>query len=187
MNGISLFPSMPEQRIEPLNDAEQRWVTAELGNARTLVDTLSPEDAGAKLTPEVLDRAFKAARASAGENADAANAIINAVGMAFGQYLVDQLGFKWVAVFDKDGSEIAVVALPGKADMLVFPPTLVAKRWGTGTTDFLGYVYKGIQEDQHKLEADWAAGLGNNQPLQRTGAAGKLSWFQRLFKRGPGR
>lgn len=162
-------------------------MTTELGNARTLVDTLSPDAVGAALTPEVLDRAFKAARASAGENADAANAIIIAVGMAFRQYLVDQLGFKWVAVFDKDGSEIAVVALPGKADMLVFPPNLVAKRWATGTTDFLGYVYKGIEEDLHKFEADWAAGPGNNQTLQRTGAAGKLSWFQRLFRCGPGR
>jgi hypothetical protein len=178
---------MAEQRIEPRNDAEQRWVAAELGNARQLVDTLSPGDSGAALTPEVLDRVFKAARASAGENTDAANAVINAVGMAFGQYLVDQLGFKWVAVFDKDGSEIAVVALPGRADVLVFPPNLVAKRWATGTTDFLGYVYKGIEEDLGKFEADWATRPGSNQTLQRTGAAGKLSWFQRFFRRGPGR
>jgi hypothetical protein len=27
----------------------------------------------------------------------------------------------------------------------------------------------------------------HNQPLQRTGAAEKRSWFQRLFERGPGR
>jgi hypothetical protein len=178
---------MAEQRIEPLNDAEQRWVSAEVGNARTLVDQLSPGDAGARLTPAVLDRAYKAARASAGQDADAANAIINSVGMAFGQYLVEQLGFKWVAVFDKDGSEIAVVALPGQADMLVFPPNLVAKRWASGTTDFLGFVYKGIEEELRKFEADRAAGPGNNQPLQRTGAAGKPSWFRRLFGRGPGR
>jgi len=27
----------------------------------------------------------------------------------------------------------------------------------------------------------------HNQTLQRTGAAKKRSWFQRLFRRGPGR
>lgn len=178
---------MNERRIEPLNDAEQRWVATELDDARRLVDALSPADAGAALTPEVLDRAFKAARASAGQDADAANAIINAVGMAFGQYLVEQLGLKWVAVFDDDGSEIAVVGLPGQADMLIFPPNLVAKRWVDGTTDFLGYVYKGIEEDFRKFEADWAARPGNNLPLQRSGAADKPSWFKRLFGRGPGR
>jgi hypothetical protein len=178
---------MAEQRIEPLNDAEQRWITAELGNARALVDSVSPDDAGSALSPIVLDRAFKAARLSAGVDANAANAIINAIGMAFGQYLVDQLGFSWVAVFDKDGSEIAVVALPGQADMLVFPPNLVAKRWASGTTDFLDYVYEGIRKDVKNFEADWAADPRNDRPLPRTGPAVKRSWLRRLFGRGLGR
>jgi hypothetical protein len=178
---------MPDQRIEPLNDAEQQWVTRELANARQLVDLLSPSDAGAALVPEVLDRAYKAAREAAGQSAEAANSVINAVGMALGQYLVDQLGFKWVAVFDKDGSEIAVVALPGEANVLVFPPNLVGKRWVEGTTDFLCYVYKGIEEDLRKFKTGQAAHAGNDRPSGGTEAARGSSWFGKWFGRGSGR
>jgi hypothetical protein len=178
---------MPDQRIESLNDAEQQWIARELVNARQLVDLLSPSDAGAALVPEVLDRAYKAAREAAGQSAEAANSVINAVGMAFGQYLVDQLWFKWVVVFDKDGSEIAVVALPGEANVLVFPPNLVGKRWVEGTTDFLGYVYKGIEEDLRKFEAGGAGRPSNEQATGRKGTAGKTSWFGKWFGRGRGR
>ena len=68
-----------------------------------------------------------------------ANAVINAIGIAFGQYLVDTLGFQWCTVSDSHGQELAVVALPDTAKVLVFPPNLVAKRWESGTTDFLSY------------------------------------------------
>jgi hypothetical protein len=188
-------PFMADQRIEPLNDAEQQWVAAELRNARQLVDRLVPADAGAAMTPQVLDRAYKAARQSAGhggqgrQDADAANAIINAVGIAFGQHLVDQLGFTWVAVFDEHGSEIAVVGLPGQANMLVFPPNLVAKRWAAGTVDFLAHVCTGIEDDLMKLKAAWAAAPSPPPGSLRSSdeAAGKWSWLRKWLRRDPGR
>lgn len=178
---------MAHQKIQPLNASEQQWVTAELANARKLVELLNPADAQAELTPVVLDRTYKAAREAAGDDASSANPIINAIGMSFGQYLVDQLGFSWVVVSDRQGSELGVLAFPGQADMIVLPPNLVGKRWAAGTVDFLEDIYRGIVENLEKVKAELAAGPGNNQTLQRTGAAEKRSWFQRLFGRGPGR
>ncbi|MCG8407459.1 MAG: DUF3806 domain-containing protein [Phycisphaerales bacterium] len=136
-----------QRKIEPLNPAERDWVTEELGNAQRLVKQFSPVDEGARMTPGVLDRVFKQAYESNPNDSDHGNAVINAVGIAFGQYLVDELGYEWVMVTDEHGCEIAVVALPGTANVLVFPPNLVAKRWVSGTTDFLWYVYQGIEED----------------------------------------
>jgi len=179
--------AMAGQRIEPLNDAEQRWVAAEVSNARNLVAQFNPGDASDTLTPEILDRAYRAARSSAAEDADSANAIINAIGMAFGQYLVVQLGFEWVAVFDDYGSEIAVVALPGQANMLVFPPNMVAKRWASGDTDFLSVVYKDIEEDLRKFQASWSAPSATRGPMSQAESAVKpSSWMKRMFGRGKG-
>jgi hypothetical protein len=185
--GFTLFPEMASQKIQPLNPSEQQWVAAELANARKLVELLNGADAQAELTPAVLDRTYKAAREAAGDDASSANQIINAIGMSFGQYLVDQLGFRWVVVSDKQGTELGVVALPGEADMIVLPPNLVGKRWAAGTVDFLEEVYRGVVENLERIKADLAARPGNNQALRRTGAAVKRSWFQRLFGRAAGR
>lgn len=177
---------MAEQRIEPLNEAEQAWVRDELDNARRLVLLHCPDAGDDPLTPRILDRTFKAAYESApASDADYANATINAVGIAFGQYLVDTLGLEWCAVFDDQGQELAVVGLPGKANTLVFPPNLVAKRWFAGTTDFLWYVYEGIKEDFAEFRDD---GERHGEPPQSTKHArsGVLSWFRRVFSRAAG-
>ncbi len=146
---------MSDQKIEPLNEAEQDWVVEELGNAALLVRHFSPDDVGVPFRPEVLDRAYKAAYESDPDDLDHSNAVINAVGMAFGQYLVDTLGFEWAKVTDKHGCELAVVALPGTADVIVFPTNLVAKRWEAGTVDFLWYVFLGIEEDLLNFRRAW--------------------------------
>lgn len=175
--------SMTKQRIEPMNEAERAWIRDELANARRLISLHAPDVGDDPYTPEVLDRVFKAAYESARpSDADYANVTINAIGIAFGQYLVETLRFEWCAVFDGYGQELAVVGLPGKANVLVFPPNLVAKRWTAGTTDFLWYVYKGIEEDFAKFREHWE---GHNHPLQFASStrSGILSWFRRLLSR----
>ncbi len=178
---------MARQKIKPLNEAERQWVVVEVANARRLVEIMSPADAESEMSPEVLDRVYKTAREAAGNDASGANAIINAVGMAFGQYLVDKLGFGWVTVFDRHGAELAVIALPGHADIVVFPPNLVGKRWESGTVNFLNDVYLGIVENLEQVKADLAARPGTEPSPQRTGAPTHRSWIQMLFRRGPGR
>jgi hypothetical protein len=60
-----------------------------------------------------------------------ANAIVNATGAAFGQLLVNTAGFRWVVVSDEHGTEMAIIALEGTADVVVYPMNLVAKRYET--------------------------------------------------------
>ena len=86
--------------------------------------------------------------------------ITNAVGMAFGQYLVDRLGFQWVAVFDDHCAEVAVVALPGRGDLLIFPPNLVGKRWQSGVTAFLVPIYEEVAANLRRLKLEWSRRAG---------------------------
>lgn len=173
---------MSEQRIEPLNEAEQAWVRDELANARQLVSLHCPDAANAPLTPAILDLAYKAAYEAAPEaDADYANATINAVGIAFGQCLVDTLGFEWCAVLDEHGQELAAVARLGACNIQVFPPNLVAKRWETGTTDFLCYVYQGIEEELARFREEASAGHDQASSSTNDARGGLVSWVRRLF------
>jgi hypothetical protein len=142
-----------KQRITAVNAAEKKWITSELENARSLTQAMFPSEAGVTLTPELLDRTFKAACTAMGDDNAAANPIINAVGIAFGQHLVDHLNFAWVVASDSGGTELAVLALPGKGDVLILPTNLVAKRWQSKTTDFLVPVYAEIKESLERIGA----------------------------------
>ena len=169
-----------DQHIEPLNDAELAWVTEELANAQKLVAKHCPGVTCEALTPQILDRAYARAYESAPDSdAEYANAVINAIGIAFGQHLVDTLGFEWCAVFDAHGQELAVVAFPDTAKMLVFPPNLVAKRWTDGTTDFLTYVDKGIQDNHSLFREHWRKRGGRSTASSKYSL---LSWIRgKLF------
>ena len=88
-----------------------------------------------------------------GDDIDAVNGVINAVGITFGQFLVDNLGLKWVIATDDEGSDLAVYGLPGKGDLLVYPANFVAKRWERRETNFLESSYRQIAEQVKTLQA----------------------------------
>jgi len=67
------------------------------------------------------------------------NDMVNIIGLAFGQRLVDDLGMRWVVATDAHGTEIAVHHATG--DALMYPPNLVAKRWESRETGFLRPIY----------------------------------------------
>jgi hypothetical protein len=71
------------------------------------------------------------------------NPVINAFGIAFGQYLVDQLQMTWVVASDQHGTEMAVHGQPG--DILVYPPNLVAKRYTARETVFFAALFTEFQ------------------------------------------
>jgi hypothetical protein len=111
----------------------------------------SPDDKDDVLSFDALDRAFKAYCEEADRTDGATiNAVINAIGIAFGQYLIDHLGLEWATVTDKFGCELAVVGMRGTADFLVFPPNFVAKRWERKEVDFLKRSYDAIAADYTK-------------------------------------
>ena len=133
-----------EQKIEPLRTNEWNWLAAQFENASRFIEVFSPVDAGGTLTLAALDRAFAAWIASNPADNKLINGIINCVGVAFGRFLVEGLGFQWVIATDKRGSDLAVYTRPGTGDVLVYPANFVAKRWERRETNFLAESYKKI-------------------------------------------
>jgi hypothetical protein len=119
------------------------------------VEGFSPEDAGQPVTLAALDRAFASWVASEPTETDLINAVVNYVGIAFGQALVDGVGLKWVIATDEQGSELAVHGFPEHGDILVYPANFVAKRWGRHETNFLERAYQNIARDVRGVFRQW--------------------------------
>lgn len=135
------------QKIENLNEREAAWIEAQLRNARKFVEGFAPKDAEQPLNLPALDHAFATWTASEPREADLINAIINYVGIAFGQALVDGIGLRWVIATDEQGSDLAVYGFPERGDVLVYPANFVAKRWERRETYFLDKAYTQIARD----------------------------------------
>ena len=144
-----------KQKINALNESETTWVKTQLENALKFVEGFSPEDAGKPLTLAALDRAFAAWIASEPTETDLINTIINYIGVAFGQALVDGIGLKWIIVTDEQGSDLAVYGFPERGDVLVYPANFVAKRWEHRETEFLVNAYEQIACDVRDVFRRW--------------------------------
>ena len=135
------------EKISPLNESEVAWVRAQLQSASKFVAGFSPEDSEQSLTLAALDRAFAAWVTSEPLDPDLINSIINYVGIAFGQALVDRIGFNWVIATDERGSDLAVYTASEQGDALVYPANFVAKRWTRHETNFLEKACNQIARD----------------------------------------
>ncbi len=140
-----------------LTSAEESWLNGQLAAAADFATILCPEDSVAPLSPDVLDRVWAAWVASEPSEPEAINAVINAIGIAFGSYLVQHSGFSWVIASDESGSDLAVLALPGTANVLVYPANFVAKRWERRETGFLQSAFQDITRQVNALPAPAAA------------------------------
>ena len=140
-----------------LTPAEESWLNTQLAAAAELAAIHCPDGANVPLSPAVLDRVWAAWVASAPTEPAVINAGINAVGIAFGSYLVQNSGFSWVIASDEWGTDLAVLALPGTADVLVYPANFVAKRWERRETGFLQPAFQDITHQVTALPAPAAA------------------------------
>lgn len=84
------------------------------------------------------------------ESGDDPNALINMVGIALGQHLVDALGLVWVIATDEFGTELAVHG--ERNDVLVYPCNLVAKRWQSGEAEFVAEVGAALLQDTARAQ-----------------------------------
>ena len=117
---------------------EQEWVEKAMQLALTLARSYNVAGDRPKLTPAVLDQIYSAWLANPLPDFEVVG-VFNAIGVAFGQYLVDHAGMRWV-VYSKDGeSDIAVYRAQGK--VVVFPTRLVRKRYLKRETNFLVPMY----------------------------------------------
>src|SRR3954469_21199048 len=117
-------------KIHALNEKEKQWVSIQLHAAEDFVRNTLSERLPVQITLHNLDRAFETWMNSAGKKeATETNKVINCIGVAFGQLLVDQIGLTWAIADDKDGSDLVVHGLPNHGDVLIYPANFVAKRW----------------------------------------------------------
>ena len=130
--------------FEELTPAESAWIAERLSDAAHFCGVAGTQS----LTPELLDIAWTAGLSAASSNP---NALINAIGIAFGQVLVDRLGFRWVIATDQHGTDLAVVAAEGKGDVLLYPANFVAKRFEKRRTGFLADSVQLITADLRRI------------------------------------
>ena len=141
-----------KQKIDNLTDKEKQWVEAQLQIARSFVSVYAPGDTAPLPQLETLDRAWEVWLATDEKDSATINGIINGVGIAFGQWLVNEATLEWVVASDANSSEMAVFGLPGKGDVLVYPAPLVAKRYERREAGFLVPIYQEITAQVKSLQ-----------------------------------
>jgi hypothetical protein len=135
--------------VSPLTAAEHTWLDAQLAAAERFV-----ADYGSHRTLpglESLDHAWASWLDRQNVDPEDPNTVINAVGVAFGHSLVES-GFEWVIATDEAGSDLAVYALPGSVDVLVYPANVVAKRYERRESTFLQAVHDEIVARVRELD-----------------------------------
>jgi hypothetical protein len=140
--------------FEPLSEAEAQWVRKQLGRAREFVRDQDPGSVDGPPTLELLDRAFCNYLASASDPGDA-NAVVLAVGVAFGVRLVEDLGFEWVIATDDYGTDLAVLARRERGDVTIFPTEFVSKRCERREAPFLVASYAEIRHHLGEIATKW--------------------------------
>lgn len=130
--------------ISTLTEGERTWIGEQLVLAANFVKTASPSDADQAMTLAALDRAFAAWLVTPDSDDQTINGVINCVGVALGQSLVDGAGFEWVIATDEAGTDIAILALPDTGKVLIYPTNFVAKRWERRESDFLEASFRTI-------------------------------------------
>jgi hypothetical protein len=138
--------SLVQQKIDAPNDAEKAWIAENLGVANALVAQYSTNDA---TDPIGLNEALTGWSERDGGKAIEPNTVANALGLAFGQHLIDTFGMRWVVVTDEHGTDIAVHGAPG--DVLVFPTSLVGKRMAGGEVRFFVDLYTKMAADIQRI------------------------------------
>lgn len=81
-----------------------------------------------------------------------ANTVVNALGLCFGQQLVDRLGFRWAVITDDYGTEMGLIAQPG--DITVFPANMTAKRLEKGAHPFFADLFSQMEATVRSLRRE---------------------------------
>ena len=124
-------------KIEQLTAGEHEWIAQQIAVAHEFVQRTLNKDTEELPAPEDLDQAFNSWLHSLAPDEADANSVVNCVGIAFGQHLVNSTPLEWVIASDKYGTELALYGLPGQGDILVYPQNFVAKRYEANVGIFI--------------------------------------------------
>jgi hypothetical protein len=134
-----------------LTAGEQEWIMQQIEIAHEFVQRTLNKDTEGLPSPEELDQAFNSWLHSLSDDPSDANAVINCVGVAFGQHLVDSTPLEWVIASDEYGPELALYGLPGQGDFLVYPQNFVAKRYDANVGIFIVESINKIRSDLNSV------------------------------------
>jgi hypothetical protein len=123
------------QQVVPFGPTENSWRKQSLESARAMGVKYG---SGGDLTPEELDVVFSRWMHDE-EEKEADDLVADALGAAFGEYFVEQHGFRWVVLTDKYGTEYAVRHSLG--ENTAFPRASVQKRIEDRCPEFFQNVY----------------------------------------------
>ena len=137
------------QEMTELTDGERAWLARSEAQLRAFAKSLGvTDDAWRPLDPPALDRTWAAWLAVPVRGQEDPIPIVNAFGVALGQYLVDRFSLAWRVVQDGDATAFAIYGQPG--DLLIFPPNLVARRYAAGETEFFVRI---VEEAEDRIAA----------------------------------
>jgi|ERR1044072_2025270 hypothetical protein len=138
-----------DTKIEQLTTGEHEWIAQQIVIAHEFVQRTLNKQTEELPAPEDLDQAFNSWLHSP-ESSDP-NLVINCVGVAFGQHLVDSTPLEWVIATDEYGTELALYGLPGQGDILVYPQNFVAKRYEANVGIFIVESVNQIRSDVNSV------------------------------------
>jgi hypothetical protein len=144
---------MPKPIFQQITDAERQWIEGQLAAAASFVAQYSSQQQDLSL--EVLDQAWSAWMATSATDINEINNAINCVGIPFGSMFVATGEFEWCIATDDWGTDLAVRALPGRGDILIYPSDFVSKRWETPTTNFLADAFPRIMDHVSATRQQW--------------------------------
>ena len=140
-----------DTKIEQLTAGEHEWIEHQIAIAREFVQRTLNKETEELPSTEDLDQAFNSWLHSRTHDPPDANSVINCVGIAFGQHLVDSTPLEWIIASDAYGTELALYGLPGQGDVLVYPQNFVAKRYESNVGIFIVESVNQIRSDVSRL------------------------------------
>jgi hypothetical protein len=125
-------------KIQDLNPSEVAWLGQMQEGGRLLHQVyVGPLDA--LPDPQALDAIWVKWQSDQSSERPDPNMVVNALGLCFGQQLVERLAFRWAVITDKYGTEMGCIAQPG--DITVFPANATAKRLDNGASPFFADLF----------------------------------------------
>lgn len=145
---------MSQERFEELDENLKTWIEFQINEGSQMLRNLAGEDEEASILLGLLDEAFSNALGQEWDE-EMVTTILNCIGVNFGQYLVDRVGFEWCVVNDEYGCDLAVVTCRGRGDVTVYPIDFVSKRWERKEDYFLEEAFGEIVETVENVKAEW--------------------------------
>jgi hypothetical protein len=112
-------------QTSPLTAAESEWIATQLATAAALARAYTGESEDPP-SLDRLDATWRAWRHDSSSSRPDSNAVVNSLGIAFGNHLAAALTLDWAIVTDEFGTDLAVFGEPGAVTF--FPANMIAKR-----------------------------------------------------------